>query len=204
MNKNDYLRKFVAPDMDFAAKLYAENRSRNDLQPSIEPELARFLSFTIRLTKAQKVLELGTSNGYSSIWIAEALRKTGGRLITVENKERIYQEAAENIKKAGCSDIVTQKLGDAEQIVKELDGGFDIIFQDCGKYLYPKLYEELYGLTKSGGIIIADDTLFKADPTVRGSLGDYTHEYNKRIFADDRFYSTILSLGHGVTVSIKR
>ena len=202
-----YLRDFIKFDSPFLESLEKSNRSRNDIQPMVEIEVAKFLAFLIRAKKIKNVLELGSSNGYSSIWMATALRETGGKITTVENHNRIIKEAEKNIAESGYSDIITLIHGKAEEeCAKMVENGekFDLIFQDCGKYLYPMLLETTVKLCKKGGIIAADDTLFRVTESVRSGLGDYTHDYNRAVFAHKKLFSTILPIGNGVTLSFKR
>jgi predicted O-methyltransferase YrrM len=200
---------FLTHDVLLTEKLEQEAESRNDIQPFVERETAKLISLLIRLTGAKKVLELGTGVAYSTIWLGNAVKEagSGGKLITVDNHERTGLEAKANIEKAGLSSVVDQRQGDAETIVPELaldeSGAYDIIFQDCGKYLYPLLYEDLYTLLKPGGLLITDDTLFRVNSDVRKGLGKYVDTYNKQLFADSRYYSTMLPVGHGFAVSLK-
>ena len=83
-----------------------------------------------------KALEIGTSTGHSGIWIAWALSKTGGKLITIEIDERRYQEALANFKEAGLSDYIDARLADAHDLVPELKGPFDFVFCDADKGWY--------------------------------------------------------------------
>jgi predicted O-methyltransferase YrrM len=200
----DYLRSFIKRDSSLLKQIESSNIDRDDIQPSVEPELGKFLGLIIRLTNAQKVLEIGSGVGYSTLWLGEGVRVTGGRLTTIDNHERTHKELVENIQNAGLESFIEKKLGNAEELIDTLSGGWDIIFQDGGKYLYPMLYDKIVDKTREGGLIIADDTMFKVNPNVRKGLGDYVDKYNKRVFADNRLYSTILSVGHGITVSLKK
>ena len=207
MELNSYLYSFLTHDVMLTKQLEQEAGSRDDIQPFVERETAKLISLMIRLTRAKKVLELGTGIAYSTIWLGSAVKEVGGKLITVDNHERTGVEAKENIEKAGLSSVVDQRQGDAEIIVPELttteSGTFDMIFQDCGKYLYPLLYEDLYSLLKPGGLLITDDTLFRVNTGVRKGLGKYIDTYNKQLFSDSRYYSTMLPVGHGFAVSLK-
>ncbi len=182
-----------------------ENESllRDDIQPGIEPELGKFLGLLVRLVDAKKVLEIGSGVGYSAIWLGEAVKTTHGRVLTIDNHKRTHIEVVRNIEKAGLSSLVEKKLGNAEDLLETLSGGWDIVFQDAGKYLYPLVHEKIVKLTRVGGLIVADDTLFKVNPCVRKGLGDYMDRYNKMVFEDKRLYSTILPVGHGITISLK-
>ncbi len=201
-----YLSDFIKHDSDILDELRKENRSRNDIQPMVEIEVGKLLVFLIKLTKAKKVLELGTSNGYSAIWMAKALEDTGGTITTIDNHERISAEAVKNFEKASARNISFIK-GKVEEILPELISKkekFDIIFQDSGKYLYPLMLENTVKLCKKGGVIIADDSLFRVIETVRSGLGDYTHDYNRAVFSHKKLFSTIIPIGHGLTLSLKK
>lgn len=200
-----YLSGFLKHDCEYLDGLKKTNRSRNDIQPMIEMEIGKLLIFLIKMTKAKKVLELGTSNGYSAIWMANALKGTGGHITTIEGHDRMAEEARKNLNEAGVDNVELIK-GKIENILPELIAKkkkYDIIFQDSGKYLYPLMLENTVKLCRKGGIIIADDTLFRVIETVRSGLGDYTHDYNREVFAHKKLFSTILPIGHGLTLSYR-
>ena len=204
MDYFNYLRSFIIRDSSLIGELESSSFSRDDIQPSVEPELGKFLGLIIRLTNAKKVLEIGSGVGYSTLWLGEGVKVTGGQVVTIDNHERTHKEVVRNISNAGLTNWVEKKLGNAEELIETLPGGWDLVFQDSGKYLYPMLHEKIVSLTRVGGLIIADDTMFKVNPDVRKSLGDNMDKYNKMVFSDNRLYSTILSVGHGITVSLKR
>ncbi len=207
MNYIDYLRSFIISDNTILDRIEKESAGRDDIQPYIEPETGKFLSFIVKLINASNVLELGTGIGNSAIWIGEALKGRNGKLLTIDNHPRTKSEAEKNISDSGLDNIVTMIFGNAEDIIenmcKESKLLFDIIFQDCGKYLYPLLYEKIITLVRPGGVIIADDTLFYVNSGVRKNLGKYMDQYNKIVFSDKRLYSTIIPVGHGLTLSLK-
>ncbi len=199
----EYLQTFINRDNPLMAVLEEQRKGRDDIQPSIEPEAGRFLGLLIRLTGAKRVLEIGSGVGYSALWLGEAVRETGGKVTTVDNHARTHKEVVGNIRESGLEEYVESILGDAKEVIPSLSPGWDIIFQDGGKYLYPFLYETTVSLLKKGGLLVADDTLFKVNKSVRRGLGEYTHQYNRMVFADKRFYSVILPVGHGMTISYK-
>jgi len=203
MDYFEYLRHFIKRDSALLTRIENESKLRDDIQPSVEPELGKFLGLIVRLTKAENILEIGSGIGYSTIWLAEAVKITDGKVVTIDNHERTHKELLQNISNAGLGEWIEIKHGNAEDIVPSLTGSWDVVFQDGGKYLYPLIYEQIINLTRIGGLIIADDTLFKVNPNVRKGLGNYMDEYNKIVFADSRLYSTILPVGHGITVSLK-
>ena len=78
-----------------------------------------------------------------------------------------------------------------------------MIFQDCGKYLYPQLFEKTLDLLKPGGLLVADDTLFSFEAGVRPNLGRYTDEYNDKASNHNKVLTSIIPVGHGLTLSYK-
>lgn len=125
---------------------------------NISSQSGNFMNMLIKLMKAKDVLEIGTSNGYSGLWIADALKETGGHLITIEFWEKRQCLAREYFKKCGLSDIITCKIGSAYDVIKdEIKQEFDLIFIDANKQEYIKFFEAVHPLLKKGGVILADN-----------------------------------------------
>ena len=202
----EYLDKYVEFTNQYNKEIYYANQGRDDIQAPVEPETGRFLAFLIKMTGARKVLELGCGVANSAIWMAQTLKEQGGVLYTVDNHPRTWKEAVENIEKSGLKEYVTMIHSDADEAVRKLreqDLEFDIVFQDCAKYIYTVIYEDVAALVKKGGIIVADDTMFPVCEGVRDNLGRHMDRYNMQMFADRRFFSTMLPVGHGMTLSYK-
>jgi predicted O-methyltransferase YrrM len=102
-----------------------------------------------------RALEIGTSTGHSGIWIAWALSRTGGRLITIEIDEGRYREALENFAAAGLSDYIDARLADAHTLVPELEGPFDFVFVDADKDWYTRYFQALLPKLAPGGCFTA-------------------------------------------------
>ncbi|KPK83345.1 MAG: methyltransferase [Bacteroides sp. SM23_62_1] len=102
-----------------------------------------------------KALEIGTSTGHSGIWIAWALSKTGGKLITIEIDEGRHREALANFKEAGLSDYIDARLGDAHKLVPALEGPFDFVFSDADKYWYTNYIKAVLPKLEKGGCFTA-------------------------------------------------
>lgn len=100
-------------------------------------------------------LEIGTSTGHSGIWIAWALSKTGGKLITIDISESRHKVALENFKEAGLSEYIDARLADAHVLVPELEGPFDFVFSDADKGWYKNYFIAVYPKLKSGGCFTA-------------------------------------------------
>jgi len=102
-----------------------------------------------------RALEIGTSTGHSAIWMAWALSKTGGKLITIEIDEDRYKTALRNFKKAGVEESIDARLADAHQLVKELKGPFDFVFSDADKEWYTQYFKEVDPKLVVGGCFTA-------------------------------------------------
>jgi len=109
--------------------------------------------------KYKSALEIGTSTGHSTIWIAWAFSKTGGKLITLEMDERRQKEAIKKLDNLGLSDFVDFRLGDAHQLVKELEGPFDFVFSDADKDWYVQYFKDIDPKLKKGGRFTAHNVL---------------------------------------------
>ena len=117
------------------------------------------------------------------------------RLELTKNKEQISKYLASG--KKGFVITVYNTVGAGQNLQ------FDIIFQDCAKYIYTVIYEDVAALVRKGGIIVADDTMFPVCANVRENLGRHMDRYNRQMFSDRRFFSTMLPIGHGMTLSWK-
>ena len=105
--------------------------------------------------KYKKALEIGTSTGHSGIYIAWALSKTGGRLITIEIDKERHQKALANFKEAGISDYIEARMADAHTLVRELQGPFDFVFCDADKEWYKQYFIDVYPKLETGGCYTA-------------------------------------------------
>jgi len=103
----------------------------------------------------KKALEIGTSTGHSGIWMAWALSKTGGKLITIDIDEERYNEAMANFKEAGVSEYIDARLADAHKLVQELPGPFDFVFCDADKYWLTNYIKAVLPKLEKGGCFTA-------------------------------------------------
>lgn len=110
-----------------------------------------------------KAVEIGTSTGHSAIWIAWALSKTGGKLVTIEIDTKRYLEAKANFKKAGVSKYIDARLADAHELVPELEGEYDFVFSDADKYWYKNYFVAMDPKLKVGGCFTAHNTAMRAN-----------------------------------------
>ena len=133
------------------------NRGRRML--NLEPDTARLLSILVRSSRATRVLEVGTSNGYSTIWLASAVAEAGGRVISIDRNPEKQTMARENLRRAGLIDSVDLRLGEASAVVRELDGPFDLVFFDGDRTSAPEQLRLLLPKLASAVLVVADNVL---------------------------------------------
>jgi len=138
-------------DLDKKVEAFLKSHKGNWHDLNVPYEDGEILHDIIVKNKYTSALEIGTSTGHSTIWLAWAMSKTGGKVITIELSEKRHKEALQNIKEAGLSDYVDARLGNAHDIVKELKGPFDFVFSDADKDWYKQYFIDLDRKLKSGG-----------------------------------------------------
>lgn len=141
--------------VDIQVKDYLDQHRRDWDDMNVPYSDGKVLYDIIIKNNYQSALEIGTSTGHSSIWIAWALSKTGGKLTTIEINERRHKEALKNIEEAGLSDYVDARLADAHKLVKELEGPFDFVFSDADKDWYLQYFKDVDPKLKQGGCFTA-------------------------------------------------
>jgi predicted O-methyltransferase YrrM len=146
-------------------------------------------------------LEIGTSTGHSSIWIAWALSKTGGKLITIEIDESRHKEAVSNIEEAGLAEYVDARLADAHELVKELKGPFDFVFSDADKDWYINYFKDVEPKLEKGGCFSAHNVR-SGNRSRGGSSG--TRAYLEYVQSLEKYITTVDNSGAGMAISYKK
>lgn len=198
---NNYIDSFIEYPNELLSELEIAHQERINVQPNITKQGAKLLYWFIILKDAKKVLEIGTCLGYSAIWAGEALRKTQGKLTTIEIDERFVKENTKNIKDANLAGIVEVVTGDAKDFVNHTKEKYDIIIIDSNKPLYNIIIDSCIELLKPKGIIFADDTLF-LPLGFKDRLSKPMDEYNNYVVQHPRLETTILPVGDGITISV--
>ena len=179
-----------------AAPVLADIRKRDTGQLAVSEEDGRFLRLMAATSGATRALEIGGASGYSAIWIAEGLRATGGRLVTIEYDAARARELGENIRRAGFSDIVQVVSGDAFGQIPQLPGTFDFVFLDAWKKDYKRFFETVYPRLDAGGLFLAHNVINK-----RNEMEDFLSV----VLEHPGLWTTIVSpSGEGMSVSMKR
>lgn len=162
---------------------------------AVSEEDGRFLRVMVASSGAQRALEIGGANGYSAIWIGLGLRQTGGRLTTIEYDAARARTAAENIRRAGLSEIVAVVSGDAFKEIPKLAGEFDFVFVDAWKRDYQRFFDLVMPRVRPRGLFLAHNVVNK-----QSEMRDFL----ATIQNDRAVFSTIVSpSGEGMSVSVK-
>lgn len=160
---------------------------------AVGPETGQLLNILAKSLKAPTILELGTSFGYSGIWLAEAARASGGKLISMELHAYKTEFAREMAGKAGLSEHIDFQIGDAVEMIRALPGGVDFVLVDLWKDLYIPCLEAFYPKLNPGAIIVADNMFMPGNEDVK--------RYGAAVRAKPGITSVLLPVGSGIEVS---
>ncbi|MDK4701441.1 DUF1442 domain-containing protein [Rhizobium sp. CNPSo 4062] len=160
---------------------------------AVGPETGRFINILAKSLKAPTILELGTSFGYSGIWLAEAARASGGKLISMELHAYKTEFATEMAERAGLAEYIDFQVGDAVEMIKALPSGVDFILVDLWKDLYIPCLDAFYPKLNAGAIIVADNMFMPGNEDVK--------RYGEAVRAKPGITSVLLPVGSGIEVS---
>ncbi len=204
----NYIRATIREREPFLQEL--EEYAHENVVPIIQPEVAQFIRVMLNFQKPKKILEVGTAIGYSAIVFAKSAGE-GCEITTVERNEKIIPIAKENIKKSGLEENITILEGDACEILKELDGEYDMIFLDAAKGQYKLFFDLTFDKLKKGGLLISDNILYKGmvasdEFAVRRkkTIIKRMRNYLDYICSSDELETSIIPIGDGVALSYKK
>jgi caffeoyl-CoA O-methyltransferase len=164
------------PDMenerDKKVKAFLKDNAENWSDMNVPLGDGKILYDIIVKNKYTSAVEIGTSTGHSAIWIAWALSKTGGKLITIEIDKSRYLQAKSNFKKAGVDKFIDARLADAHELVPQLPGKYDFVFSDADKYWYKNYFIAMDPKLETGGCFTAHNTGMKTSSGIKEFL-DY-------------------------------
>jgi len=187
------------PSLDEKVKRFLNNHSRQWYDMNVPSVDGQLLYDLIIKGNFKSALEIGTSTGHSGIWIAWALSKTGGKLITIEIDESRHRRALENFKEAGLSEYIDARLADAHSLVKELKGPFDFVFSDADKDWYKNYFIDIDPKLKAGGCFTAHNVSDRG----RGGYGGQ-EAFLSYVRSLPNYETTVNSAGGGVSISYKK
>lgn len=188
-----------------------EKEALRDFVPIIRKEMQSFLKLLLAMQKPMRILEVGTAVGFSAVLMAEYAPKDC-QIVTIENYEKRIPIAKANFERAGKQEQITLLEGDATEILPQLEGQFDMIFMDAAKGQYIHYLPEVTRLLSEGGVLVSDNVLQDGDViesryaverrnrTIHSRMREYLFELKH----SDIYETSILPLGDGIALSVKR
>lgn len=187
-----------------------EQEAKADGVPIIRPQTQQLLRFLLAVKKPMRILEVGTAVGFSALLMSEYAPK-GSHITTIEKYEKRIIAAKKNFKAAGKEESITLLEGDAADILKTLEGFYDLIFMDAAKGQYIHFLQDVMRLLSDGGLLISDNVLQDGDilesrfavtrrnRTIHSRMREYLYELTHR----EELETVILQAGDGVALSVK-
>jgi predicted O-methyltransferase YrrM len=169
----------------------ARETERSRMMLNLEPPSAQLLSILVRAAAVKSALEIGTSNGYSTIWLAWSLAAVGGRIVSIDRNPDKHAMARENLRRAGFLDRVELRTGDAVEIIRGLAGPFDFAFLDADRRKFPEIMEVLLPKLAKKALVVADNV---------HSHPEEIAEFLKLIASLSEFQHTIVPVGKGLSI----
>lgn len=188
------LRALLAELYETGQKNDLEVQERGKKMLNLEPDTARFLHLFLRSSHRTRILEIGTSNGYSTIWLAWAATVTGGQVTSIDRDPQKQEQADINLQRAGLRHIVQLKCGDATQIIASLPGPFDCVFFDADRTSAPEQLALLLPKLSSDVLLLADNVL---------SHPQEIAAYLDALEALPQFDRLLLPIGKGLSVAYR-
>ena len=179
--------------------------------PIIRREMQSFLKTLLMIKKPMRILEVGTAVGFSALLMSEYAPE-GCRITTIENYEKRIPAALENFRRAGKEEKITLIEGDAAEVLKTLEGPYDFIFMDAAKGQYIHYLPEVLRLLPEGGVLVSDNVMQdgeviesrfaveRRNRTIHARMREYLYELKH----NDALVTSIIPLGDGAAVSVKR
>lgn len=162
---------------------------------NVDPDTAALLALLVRATGARRVLELGTSNGYSTVWLADAVAANEGSLTSVELDPERTTQAAQNLERAGLRAVVDLRIQDAADTLRQSDDAeWDLIFLDAERPAYPRYWPDLVRVLRPRGVLVVDNVLSHADEVAA---------FRALVSADERVSEALSPTGAGALLVLR-
>ncbi len=192
----EYHKRIEAEDALVQSLSHEERNARLDefLLP-VGEEVGIFINSLAKAAKSKTILEIGTSYGYSTIWLAEAAKATGGKVITLEISAEKADYARQKTEEAGLSEFVKFRVGDALETITNATETFDFVLVDVWKELYLPCFNLFFPKLKKGSWVLADNMIFPPH-----SLPETT-AYRNRVRETKAFDTVLMPIGSGIEVS---
>ena len=204
-----YIRSLEVPESAVIEAI--EQEALRDRVPIIRKEMQSFLKVLLMIKRPMRILEVGAAVGFSSILMSEYMPE-GGHITTIENYEKRIPVARRNFRRAGREDQITLLEGDAACWLKKLEESYDLIFMDAAKGQYIHYLPEVMRLLGTDGVLVSDNVLQEGDiiesrfaverrnRTIHSRMREYLYELKHH----DQLQTSIIPLGDGVALSVKR
>jgi caffeoyl-CoA O-methyltransferase len=193
LTPEEIAERFTTPPLDALRRLGEETEATQESpQMSVGALEGAFLRALVALKRPQLALEIGVFTGWSSIEMARAL-PPGGRLIALDQNADTTAIAQRYAREAGVADRIDYRVGDAKELLAELDGPFDLVFIDAWKPDYVEYYEAVLPKLADDGVILADNT-----------LSESVQPFNEHVFADERVECVLVPIRDGLTLIRRR
>lgn len=189
------LQNLLAELEAFGSENDAHAASRASKMLNITPDTGPFLALMVRLLAARQVLEIGTSNGYSTLWLADAVREIDGMVTTLELSPAKVLMARENFERAGLAPWIRQVAGEAGAwLAQAPDGAFRLVFLDSERSEYVGWWRELQRILAPGGLIVVDNATSHALEMV---------PFQAEVSATPGYLTSLVTLGNGELLILK-
>ncbi len=188
------IRAFLIELYETGQQNDAHEQERSKKMLNLEPETAQFLHILLRSSRRTRLLEIGTSNGYSTIWLAWAMALTGGRVVSIDRDADKQALADANLRRVGLREVVDLRCGDATAIVADLPGPFDCVFFDADRYSATAQLSLLMTKLLPDVLLLADNVL--SHPTEIAA-------YLRALEALPDFERVVLPVGKGLSVAYR-
>ena len=200
----DYLYNLLPPRDEVLAEMEEEAVKKNI--PIVGPAVGRVFYQLASMVQAKAIFEMGSAIGYSTIWWARALAN-GGRVIYTDGDPKNAERARGYFQRAGVSNRISLKTGDALELLSEEKQQFDIIFNDVDKEDYPRVLRLIAPRLRKGGLFVTDNVLWSGRVTEINTNDPRTkaiQEFDKALYASPDFFTTILPIRDGVSVALRK
>ena len=196
---SEYRRRMEAEDA-LRSRLSRQEwlQRRDEFLLEVGEAVASLMHILVREAKAKTILEVGTSYGYSTVWLADAARATGGKVITLDVNEQKQAYARGMLARAGLLDFVVFRCGDALESIDQMKETVDFALIDLWKDLYIQCFDRVIRKASPGALIIADNMIFPPDNQAMAAA------YREHVRSLPDFDSVLLPAGHGIEVSRRR
>lgn len=188
-----------------------ETQALQETIPVVTPAVGNFLALLVQMSQPRNLLEIGTAIGYSTLWLARAAAGYGGKIVTIDlNQDRLHRAEA-YFTRAGFAGQIEAIGGDARKILPNLTDTFDFVFLDAAKGEYLEYLDLVIPLIAPRGLLVVDNVLFRGW-VVPGAQYDAKYnrmvakmrEFVQRLTRNPQFSTSILPLGDGVAVSVRK